>query len=372
MFKKILITLILTFLLALEVLIKSGNISPLIFQILFNKNIDLKKSSPDSVNILLLGRGGAHHDGPNLTDTIILANLDIKDSKVTLVSIPRDVWVPELTGTNKKINEAYAQGEAKKPGGGIVLAKSVIGEVTGQDINYAVVIDFSGFVKAVDLMGGLDINVDNTFDDYEYPIDGKEDDLCGHTDQEVKDFTATSSGSLTAESDQQQYFSCRYQHVHFDKGLTHMNGETALQYVRSRHAMGSEGTDFARSKRQEKVIKALMNKAVSLQIITNPAKVIGLYDTLKDSINTDIAQDEFDDFIKLAQKFKDAKTQTIVIDYGDPVTKRPGLLMNPPISATYNYEWTLIPRMGNGNFSEISDYIKCQLANKTCQITPTP
>lgn len=356
----------------LQVLVKSGNISPFIFQLLFNHNIQLKQSTPDSINLLLLGRGGGNHDGPNLTDTILLANFNLKNSKVNLVSIPRDVWINELSGKNKKINEAFSQGESKRKGAGILVAKSVVGQVTGQKIDYAVVVDFAGFIKAVDLMGGLDVKVDKTFDDYEYPIEGKEEDLCGHDKEEVDEFVSTASGTLTAEQDLQKYFSCRYQHVHFNKGLNHMNGETALIFVRSRHAKGSEGTDFARSQRQEKVIVALINKAISLQILTNPAKVIGLYATLQNSITTDIAQNEFDDFIKLAQKLKGTKFNTIVIDYGDPITKRSGLLINPPIQSKYNYEWVLIPRIGNGNFSEIHSYIKCELSGSSCNITPTP
>jgi LCP family protein required for cell wall assembly len=371
-FKKLLVGLLLFSLLGLEVLIKAGNVSPFLFQILFNKNVELKHANPDSINLLLLGRGGGKHDGPNLTDTMILANVDLKTSQVTLVSIPRDIWVSELSGRNKKINEAFSQGESKRKGAGLLVSKSVIGKVTGQNVDYAAVIDFAGFVKAVDLMGGIDIEVENTLDDYAYPIEGREDDLCGHSAEEVKDFISSNSASLTAEADQEEYFSCRYEHLHFSKGKTHMNGITALKFVRSRHAKGEEGTDFARSKRQEKVIKAILQKAVSLQILTNPAKVIGLYSTLQSSVQTDIAQNEIDDFVKLAQKIGTSKINSIVIDYGDPATKRAGLLMNPPISQKYNYEWVLIPRLGDGNYTEIHNYIRCELAEGNCKITPTP
>ena len=151
-----------------------------------------------------------------------------------------------------------------------------------------------------------------------------------------------------------------------------MDGNTALKFVRSRHAKGSEGTDFARSQRQEKIIKAFMDKAFSLQILVNPAKVIGLYDTIRDSVDTDIQQNEFDDFIKLAEKFRNAKIQSVVLDYGDSKTERGGLLTHPPISRDYNYEWTLIPRTGNKEYSEIQEYIKCSLTNDNCIISPIP
>ena len=67
-----------------------------------------------------------------------------------------------------------------------------------------------------------------------------------------------------------------------------MDGKTALTFVRSRHAEGEEGSDFARSKRQEKIIQAFKDKLFSFQTIINPAKIISLYDILKDSIDTDI------------------------------------------------------------------------------------
>lgn len=354
----------------LEVVVRSGNVTPILFQVLFNKKIELKnvKTDPESVNLLVLGIGGGNHDGPLLSDTIIFANLDIKDRKVTLVSLPRDLWSTDL---KSRINSAYAKGESKRKGGGLVLAKTVVGQMLGQNIDYGVVIDFSGFVKAVDLLGGLDIDVDRTFDDYQYPIDGNENETCGHSEDEITTFTASNS----AESELPKFFPCRYEHLHFDKGENHLNGETALKYVRSRHATGPEGTDFARSQRQEKVIKAVTEKAFSLNLITNPTKVLGLYSTLKDSVDTDIKTDEFDDFIKLAEKFRSAKIQSVVIDYGDEQTKRAGLLIHPAISETYNFEWTLVPRMGDNDFSEIHAYVKCNLKEVNqdiCTVSPTP
>ena len=361
LFKKLFISLFLIILLGLEVLVKGGNISPLLFQLIFNKNIELKKTSPEKINILLLGIGGGSHEGPNLTDTIILASLNLKDPKVTLISLPRDIWSTDIRG---KINRAYSDGEETRRGGGLVLTKSVVGKITGQNIDYGVVIDFSGFIKAVDLMGGLDIDVERSFDDYEYPIAGREDDPCDNKPEDLEKL-ATASSQLEA-------FPCRYEHLHFDKGINQMNGDTALKFVRSRHAKGLEGSDFARSQRQEKVIKAFMEKAFSLKIIVNPAKVIGLYDTVKDSIDTDIAQNEFDDFVKLAQKLQNAKIQSVVIDYGDQENDRGGLLTHPAITGLYNYEWVLIPRIGNDNFSEIQEFIRCKLTRDDCMVSQIP
>lgn len=358
MYKKLIIIFALVFLLGLEVIVKSGNISPLIFQILFNNRIELKTSEPQRINILLLGIGGEGHDGPKLTDTIILASLNLKDQKVDLISLPRDMWSFDIDG---KINGAYARGEAKKEGGGLTLAKSVVGKITGQNVDYVAVIDFSGFVNAVDIVGGLDVNVERTFDDYEYPITGKENDPCGNKEEDLE--------NLATASSQLEVFPCRYEHLHFNRGMNHMDGETALKFVRSRHAKGEEGTDFARSKRQEKVIQAFMDKVFSLNIIANPGKALGLYDTVGSSVDTDVNKNELDDFIKLAQKFRNAKIESVVIDVGDSEKNRGGLLTHPSISDKYNFEWTLVPRNGTDNYREIHEYIRCSLTQDNCTIS---
>jgi len=347
-------------------IVKTANVYPFLFQLVFNRNIELKQTTDNRINILLLGIGDLNHDGTNLTDTIMLASLDPKNNKVTLVSIPRDLWFPDLTMNVKKINGAYAYGEAIKKGGGLSLAEAAVTKITGQQVDYGVRIDFSGFVKAVDLVGGLDINVDNTFDDYQYPIDGKETDTCGHTQEEMKALTSTPEDQLP------QAFPCRYIHLHFNKGLNHMDGVTALEFVRSRHATGLENGDFARSKRQEKVIAAFKNKVLSAQTLINPGKLISLYATLQGSIDTDIQQNDFDDFIRLATKMRGAKITSTVLDIGDVVNNRYGLLDEAPISSEYDNLSVLIPRVGSGNFSEIQKYVTCEITKGNCVVSQFP
>lgn len=330
------------------------------FQLLFNKEISLKKEN-NNVNLLLLGVGGGKHDGFDLTDTIIFTSIDQSKNKITLVSIPRDLWIPDL---NTKINEAYHQGEVKKKGGGLILTKAVVSSVINQPVDYIILGDFEGFVKAVDLIGGIDVMVDKSFDDYEYPIEGKENDLCGHNQDEIQNLVATVSS-------QPEAFPCRYKKIHFEAGNQHMDGQTALEFVRSRHAKGEEGTDFARSRRQEKVISAFKDKVLTVETFLNPVKMLSLYDILKSSIVTNINQNEYDDFIKLAQKMKNAKIQSAVLDYGDEQKNRPGLLINPWISGEYKNQWVLIPRIGNGDFLEIQKYIYCEIKEGECPI-PNP
>src|SRR6266567_1934293 len=104
------------------------------------------KALPKPINMLLLGVGGAKHDGPDLTDTIIFMHIDPEHKKVSLVSLPRDLWIPDL---GAKVNAAYTFADEKSPGSGLLYTKTQIGKILGQHIDYAVKLDFGGFVKAV-------------------------------------------------------------------------------------------------------------------------------------------------------------------------------------------------------------------------------
>ncbi len=370
--KRVLAALFIFFLLMAGIfVVKGGQYFPAIFQLLFEKDINLK-TTEKRVNILLLGIGGGTHDGPDLTDTMIFASIDPPNKKVTLVSIPRDLWMPEL---KQKINFAYADGEVKVKGGGIIESRAAVEKLLGQEIDYVLRMDFDGFVKAIDMVGGLDITVDNTLDDYKYPITGRENDACGLTDEKIASLSAElATGSATED----KAFPCRYEHLHFGKGEQKMDGTNALKFVRSRHAQGGEGSDFARSKRQEKVINAFKDKIFSVNTFLNPVKLISLADVFQDSIDTDIKNDEYDDFVKLAQKIRGARTKSVILDLGSEQDERYGLLEQPPITSKYKNQYVVIPRKGNGNYSEIEEYVKCEIEIGDCVvgengiISPTP
>jgi LCP family protein required for cell wall assembly len=340
-----------------------------LYGVTIDKAIHLTQPQKESFNLLLMGIGGGKHDGPNLTDTIILTNINIKTKKVSMFSIPRDLWIPD---EHDKINAIYAY--AQKNNTGLDAAKEAILTVTGQSVDYIVVLDFEGFIKMVDYLGGIDVNVERTFQDYEYPISGEEENTCGKNEEELK--------ALATASSQLEAFPCRYKTISFTKGITTMNGQTALEYVRSRHGNNGEGSDFARSRRQEIVISALKDKAFSLGVILNPVKLVGIYNILKANINTNINTDKIDDFIKLAQKLKEGQIKSYVIDQGNQTEKRFGLLINPPITEEFAFKWVLLPRVGNGNFTEIRQYVSCSILSQDCfvgekgivipTITPSP
>lgn len=322
------------------------------------------KSDNGRVNVLLLGIGGDGHDGPNLTDTMILASIDKKGKDVALVNIPRDLWVPS---TKSKINEAYADAQEKN-GQGLAAAEKTVGELFGVPIHYGIRLDFSGFEKAVDLIGGLDINVDNSFVDTHYPIDGKENDTCGikieQKDNQTYFIDATGSAELVTEDNNP--FDCRYEELKFSQGLNHMDGATALKFVRSRHGTNGENSDFARSARQEKVLTAFRQKVFSTQTLLNPAKIVGLANTFGKSIDTDIKADEVPVLVKLAQKVKGANVRRIVLDTG-----RPNSLLEEGDPANYYGAFVLIPK--NNKWQEMADFIQGEIFKNTENlITPSP
>lgn len=314
---------------------KSANVLPgEVYSAVFKNENDLKQKD-GRINILLLGVGDENHDGPNLTDTMILVSLDPEKKDIFTLSLPRDIWSDEL---KDKINSAYAYGEDKKKGGGIILSKAVASEITDLPVHYVIKINFSAFEKLINLLGGIDVNVENSFTDEKFPIPGKENENCPEDDKEFK---------------------CRYTAVHFEKGLTHMDGATALNFVRSRFAEGAEGTDFARSRRQLNALTAIKSKVFSIKTLTDEKLISDLISTVMKNIETDISREEAVIFAKTALKFKDAQIRHGVLDWGDPINNKQGLLINPPLSEEYKYAWVLIPR--NKSWKEIHDYIKSEI-----------
>lgn len=325
-----------------------------VVQAFLQREPNLKRAN-GTIHVLLLGIGGDGHEGPELTDTIIFAKLDPKKNKVALVSIPRDLWIPTY---REKINSIYALGNDEKKDG-LKRIKQVVSTIINKQIHYVAVIDFGGFVEAIDIVGGITVSVDRGFDDYEYPVEENREDLCGRTLEEAAALVATESPTLV--------FPCRYRHAHFDKGMQHMDGKRALVFVRSRYAKGSEGTDFARSSRQQKVIKAFREKFFTPGVILNPLIIAKLYSVFQSSVMTDIAPSEFDDFLKLGEKIKNAEVRSSVIEAEDKEEKKPGLLINPDPSA-YEERWVLIPRRGDGDFLEIQQHVACLVSFGDCRI----
>lgn len=286
-------------------------------------------------NILLLGVGGEQHAAADLTDSIIFISVDLESGQAVFLSIPRDVWLESLKA---KINTAYHYGEEKRKGGGLVLAKASVEEIVGQVVHYGLVLDFEGFVKAVDLVGRIEVEVERSFDDYQYPIPGKE--------------------NAYPESE-------RYEHLHFEAGRQLMDGETALKFARSRYAEGEEGTDFARSRRQQKVLSAFKEKIFSKEVLLSPGKIRELAKVFSENVDTDIESSEYPEFIKLAKIVKKGEITTASLETDEKDEKgavvHEGLLINPLPSKKYQNQWVLVPK--TGSWKEVHEYVERLLGN---------
>jgi len=267
-------------------------------------------------NILVLGAVGEGYAGGDLTDTIIFLSVDNQAGRVLMLSLPRDIWIAPL---RTKLNSVYHYE-------GMGKTKEAVSEIIGQPINYGILIDSNLFTKIVDALGGIEVEVERSFDDYKYPIAGKENDEC-EGDPEYK---------------------CRYEHIHFEVGKQLMDGTTALKYVRSRYAEGEEGTDFARSQRQQRLLLAVKNKIFSPHFFLDPRQTFRLFKIITSNIQTDISKEKYIDFLKIALRFrpKNLKTEVLNENY---------LIQPPPSKEKYDNQWVLVPK--TENWEEIQSYV---------------
>lgn len=317
--------------------------------------------APDApINVLLLGYGGGTHEGTNLTDTIIVARVDPKTHTIGLISVPRDLWVPIHINTDKlltdKVNMAFALGlddtvEGKNPSysgwaGAGALAKQTVSAIVGLPIDYFVAVDFASFIKGVDILGGIDVVVPSTFDDEFYPIEGKEEEICDKTPEEVAQL-----GKRYTGFELEKQFSCRFEHIHFDKGTSHMDGATALKFVRSRHS-NTNGGDYARSERQAAVIDAIRHKALSLGIFT---KLIPLINTLSDSVRTDFDPSTIFDYSAKVGDPGSYRTYSIRLTEDNILVHK----------TSVTRQFILVPKTGDTDWDSIHTFITDEIAKQT-------
>ena len=312
---------------------------------------------------------------------MMIVNLDIKAKKATLFSIPRDLWIkiPTKSGADfhTKINAAYQlelfpedYPDLKK-----TPVKTIISQISGLPIDGYVSVNFEGFTKTIDILGGIDIEVKRSFIDAEYPIEGKEKELCDkdteelfkkaepfitpgfnpdERDRQFKDNPKLEEFIKNASSSPELAFPCRYEKLEFEKGLTHMDGSTALKFARSRHS-ADDGGDFNRALRQQQVIEGVKDKVISLGFIP---KIIPLMDEFKKDVKTDISLDIIKKLMGQADKTKEYKTTTIVLTDQN-------VLKN---AVSDDKQYILIPNEGIDNWNGVTETIK----NTIKEITPTP
>lgn len=283
----------------------------------------LKMTEDGQINIALMGMRGKNVPGGGLlADTIMVLSIKPEENRASLVSIPRDLYVSLPTGDQQKINAAYHYGEAQGEGKGLVAMKEALGAITGQPIHYAASINFAGFTEMIDNLGGIDITLDEAFDE---PVQFNEERVC---DPHV--FTKP-SGNYEKKIDHRgkvvaQYPLCFNPDVEcggdfiLPSGTQVMSGETALCYARSR----ATSSDFDRARRQQEVLKAIQEKALSVGVLTSITTLTDMMTTLGDNLRTDMELWEMKKFLELYQNLENVNIQQKVLENSEE-----GLLYSP-------------------------------------------
>ncbi|MDN5347045.1 MAG: polyisoprenyl-teichoic acid--peptidoglycan teichoic acid transferase [Clostridia bacterium] len=206
-------------------------------------------TQPES--ILLIGVD-QRKDEPSRSDTIILAFIDPQGPRVNLLSIPRDTYVSIPGYGHDKINSAHTYG-------GPELLMETVSDFLGVNVQKYVEVNFEGFARIVDILGGVDIDVDKRM---YYPEEG----------------------------------------INLRPGLQHLNGHDALGYVRFRY--DPEG-DITRIGRQQKFLKALVDQTLSLRTVPKIPRLIG---ELSREVKTNLSTKEM---LGLALALKDLSSNSI-------------------------------------------------------------
>jgi len=280
---------------------------------------DLPEEDPDRINILLLGMRGLEDegDGKLLSDAMILASIKKSTDEIALISLPRDLYVKIwCTLEDRKINFAYAQG-------GLDCAKKTVSLVTDLYVDYAVSIDFKGIEEGVDALGGITIELEKPFEEsFQWSNEGLEE----NDNWFIKEI----------EGEEKWVF-------HVATGTNELDGQTTLYYVRSRYSTN----DFDRMRRQNQVLMAIKEKALSLGVLTNPIKIFNLLDVLGKNVKTDMGLDNMNSLISLAKDIDKDYIKKVFFD-----TSPEGLLYDTFI----NEEYVLLP-VGD-NFDKIQETCK--------------
>jgi LCP family protein required for cell wall assembly len=299
-------------------------------------NEKLKGEAEDRINILLMGMGGVNHPGGLLTDSIMVLSIRPSDKKVAILSIPRDLQVKIAGKGDDKINSAFSAGyndyyakQCNKKNAltcqdlaltaGAKQSADTVSTVLNIPIHYYITADFTGFEKIIDQLGGVDVYVEKAIYDPLFPDEA----MRGYAPFKIK------------------------------AGQQHLDGKTALKYARSRETT----SDFDRAARQQKIVSAVRDKAMTAGFFTNPKKVADVTTTLGKSIKVSFTPSEIKTFIDMMSN----------ISMSGAITE---VLSNAPNGLLVDYNnglYYLKPK--SGNFKEIQnlalnifDYKKKELA----------
>jgi LCP family protein required for cell wall assembly len=229
------------------------------------------------INILLLGIPGGNHNGNMLSDTNIVASIDPINNKAAMLSLPRDMWVnnPD-TGGSSKLNAVHAYGEMQEEGYGPTISKKAMSEILDIPIHYYIRTDFKGVENLINAIDGITVEVEKDIYDPYFP------------DQ----------------------YGTGYQPYSIETGTHHLNGYEALKYARSRYTT----SDFDRAARQQQVLEAVKKKLTVKNILSQPDKLLEIFNIAKRHLKTDLQPDEIKRLAAIVEQIDTEEVANKVLD----------------------------------------------------------
>lgn len=301
--------------------------------LIVDENMATPTPESDRTNILLLGlRGEEDPNGGLLTDTMMVLSLRKSTGEIALISIPRDLYV-NMPGKDykEKINFAYALGfEKRGAAGGLLFSKIAVSQATGLYMNRAISVNHAAFKEIVDILGGITVTLDKSLIEDQQWTNG------GDAGPSSAFFIRTEMASTSTSSIVSQKWVFKV-----PAGTSKMDGNTTLYFVRARYS----SSDFDRARRQQLVMAAIKDKALSLGVLGNPVKLYQILESLGRNVKTDMPWDEMKNLIPLAADFDSTKIVHKVFD-----TTPEGLLYS---SRASNGAYILLPQ--GDDFSKIKE-----------------
>lgn len=290
---------------------------------------------PENTNgyktILLLGLDTVVNkpDSPQLTDTMLLISINTKTAEINTLSLPRDLWSNDY---KTRINALYEYGKERYPDRPEQFPEEVVEALTGIDINHTITMSLENVAEIIDVLGGIEVNVEEGFTDTEFPR------------EDIDLQTAKTHDEL-------------YETVTFEKGLQYMDGKTTLKYIRSRKSSNlDQGTDVARSNRQQQIVSALVSKILSFDVVKNTDTLATLYLLYDKEFENQFSKLEMISTLNSLYPQKDnieVNSHTLSI-YPD---NENGVITNPPLYK-YSGQWVYEVRNLENLQNEVKKYLQ--------------
>jgi len=211
------------------------------------------------------------------TDSMMLVSFKPEMNEASILSIPRDLYVVIPGRGRDRINTAFVYGsQGNDPAGGAALAMQTVAYNLGVNVDHYFLVDFSAVIESIDALGGIDVDVPFEIYDPTYPD-----------------------------------MNYGYDPLYIAAGRQHLDGTTTLKYARTRHV----DNDFGRARRQQQVLLAVRQRALSLGITELLRQAPFLWQQMHEGIRTDLTLEQLLQLAKSASTLPDENIHSAVLDY---------------------------------------------------------